>query len=253
MNLKFQKYGKGKTVLLLHAFPFDQKMWEFNLQTLLQRGYKVMIPELLFDPDKTEALSDAALEIAEILETENINKAVVCGISMGGYVALNFYDQRPDLCAGLILCDTNSTNDSVEKRNSRFQLIEKLKTIGNHILLESVFPNLISEHTKNNNEQLIQTLTKWILSPNVDKNISALKAMANRKNLDSILNDIKVPTKLIYGSEDQITNLEVAEKLHQNIFDSELSVIPDSAHLPNLEQPELFNAEILDFLDKIKY
>lgn len=253
MKLRYEKHGDGKPVFLLHAFPLNNEMWRENSESIIENGFKVIVPNLEFDSQNPDSLSETALKIAEIADAENIKKSVFAGISMGGYVCFNLFRLRPELFAGLFLCDTNSSADDEQKRKSRFQTIAKLETDGNRILVESMLPKLLCENTKSDKKEVVEKVEKWILQSNVDSNISALKAMANRKDHDYLLPEIKVPTKIIFGKEDKIMDFKIGEKLHTQIPESELSVIPNAGHLPNIEQPEKFNKELLEFLLKINY
>lgn len=253
MKIKYEIHGQGRAVILLHAFPLDGKMWADNLEVLTRNGFQVIVPELEFNLGDKDALSETAASIGQIVDSLNIEKAIFGGLSMGGYVCFNLYRLRPELFAGLILCDTNSSADSGEKRNSRFELIEKLRQQGNQALVESMLPNLLAENTKLNNPAIFEKVKDWIISSDADKNIAALAAMADRKDHDYILKEINVPTKIIFGKEDKITDLKIAEKLQRGISKSELSIIPDAGHYSNIEQPELFNELVIEFVSKIHY
>lgn len=253
MKIQISSYGKGKPIVLFHAFPLDNKMWEANLSSLIENGFQVILPNLNFDFENENALSMTAEIIGNELLSLKIKKAIIGGLSLGGYISFNLYRLRPELFAGLILCDTNSSADSIEKKNSRFELIERLEKFGNQTLVEAMLPNLLSDETKLNKPYIFETVKNWILNSDLNKNIAALKAMANRLDHDYILDKINVPTKIIFGQDDCLTDPKIAEKLHNRIPNSEICIIPSAGHYSNIEQADLFNAEILDFVKKIDY
>lgn len=250
MQLNFQKHGQGKPIFLLHGFPLDSKMWEENILNLIAKNFQVILPDLEFEDDN-DSLSNTAEALASLLSSLKIDKAIIGGLSMGGYVCFNLYRLHPELFAGLILCDTDSSSDSIEKRNFRFDLIDKISQRGNQAVVDSMLNNLFSNDTKINRPSIVNKVKSWMLQSNVSNNISALKAMADRMDHDHILDTINIPTKIIFGAEDKITNLEIAEKLRRKIKNSELSIIPNAGHFSNLEQFALFNECLFDFVCKV--
>ncbi|MCD9188034.1 MAG: alpha/beta hydrolase [Pyrinomonadaceae bacterium] len=251
MKLKYQKHGNGKPIVLIHGFPLDSKMWTDTAESLIAEGFQVILPDLRFEANIEDSLANTAESIAHIIISLKLKKVIVGGLSMGGYVSFNLYRLYPELVAALILCDTNSSADSTEKRNSRFETIDQLNEKGNQALLDSMLENLFSKEILSKRPDIVEKVKQWIEDSDVNNNISALKAMANRIDHDYLLNKINIPTKIIFGENDKITDLTIANKLHQNIKNSELSIIPNAGHLSNLEQPVLFNASILDFVTRI--
>lgn len=253
MKNDFEIYGEGNPLVFLHAFPLNNRMWLGNIDLLIENGFQVILPNLFFESENKNALAETAARIGELIDSLQIERAVFAGLSMGGYVCFNLYRTRPEIFAGLILCDTNSSADTEEKRQSRFETIEKMKTGGNQVLVDSMLPNLVSEYAKEFNPNLFEELKEMIFKTDPTDNINALSAMAFRKNHDEMLERIKVPTALIFGAEDKITDLEIAEKMHGRIRSSELTVIPNAGHYANLEQPESFNRIVLKFAQSVKF
>lgn len=253
MKSDYEIYGTGKPIVFLHAFPLTNKMWRGNINNLTDKGFQVILPNLYFEPESENAFSKTAEDIAELIGSLHIKRAIFAGLSMGGYVCFNLFRLHPTLFSGLILCDTNSAGDSAEKRNSRFEQIEKIKKDGNRFLVNSTLPNLISDHTKLSNKKLLEELKEMVSATDSNENISALRAMAFRRDHDEILGQINIPTMIIFGAEDKITNLEIARKLHTRISDSKLFILQNAGHLSNLEQPAQFNKIISDFAESVIY
>lgn len=243
----------GKPVVLLHAFPLSRKMWQPQTDALAAAGFHVILPDLRgFGENHNFAdintMEDLAKDVAELLDNLKIERAVIGGLSMGGYVTFNFYRLFPEKFAGLVLFDTNAAADSDEKRQSRFDLIDEIEKSGAQALIEGMLPNLISEHTKENNAELVEQLRTMFSAVNPQAAIAALRGMAERRDHTSLLKDIRVPTLLIFGEHDKITNPEIAEKMKSEIPDAALTVIKNAGHYSNLEQPEAFNDALVSFL-----
>jgi 3-oxoadipate enol-lactonase len=258
MNLSFDDIGKGKPIVLIHAFPLSKEMWKTQAELLAANGFRVILPDLpgfgenvLFF--QQYSIEETARKISELLESLQIERAIIGGLSMGGYVLFNLFRIAPEKFSALILCDTTYLADSNEKRNSRFELISNIEKQGSSTLIENMLPNLISENTKKNNPALTGKLQDIFSKVNPLSAINALKSMAERKDNSDILKQISVPTLLIFGEFDKVTNLENAQKMYQMISDSELAIVEDAGHFSNLEQPEQFNQALLSFCRCVEF
>lgn len=258
MSLHFEDFGTGRPVVLIHAFPLSAEMWKRQATLLGVRNYRVILPDLPgFGAANSTiqffTIGEMARRIAAILKTLKIEKAIIGGLSMGGYVAFDLYRQFPELFSALILCDTTYLADSLEKRNSRFDLISKIESSGAAALIENMLPNLISDETKQNNPDLLDKLTGAFSKVNPVSAINALRSMAERADSSDIIEQITFPTLLIFGEFDKVTNLEIAGKMKELIPGSELFIIKKAGHYTNLEQPDQFNNALIDFCDRVKF
>lgn len=172
---------------------------------------------------------------------------------MGGYVLFKLFRYAPELFSALILCDTTFLADSVEKRNSRIELISKIEKQGAAALIENMLPNLISGDTQQNNPALVAKLKEMFLEVNPSAAINALRSMAERSDSSDIINNIFAPALLLFGEFDKVTNLENARQMNHLISDSELVVIENAGHFSNLEQPEQFNRALLNFCRRVQF
>ena len=258
MKINFQEYGTtGKPVVLLHAFPLSGEMWKPQIDALKNKNVRLIVPDLRgFGESHSfsdiNTMEDMAQDIYELLETLKIKKAILGGLSMGGYILFNFLKKFPEKAAALIFCDTHPANDSDETRRGRMDLIEKIETDGSDALIENMLPKLVGEHTKQNKPELVENLREKFSKVNPKAAIAALRGMAQRKDNTDLLKRISLPTLLIFGEEDKVTNLELASKMEQAITGSRLVIIPDSGHYSNLEQPENFNQAFVDFINAVE-
>ena len=256
MKLAFEERGSGKPFILLHAFPLSRKMWVSQAEALAKKNCRVILPDLRgfgesHNFSDLNSMEDMAKDIAELLDALKIERAIIGGLSMGGYVLFELFRSFPEKFAAVVLCDTNSAADTDEKREARFDLIEKIEKNGSQALVEEMLPNLVSEFTKTNNEELINDLTKIFTEVNPKAAVAALRGMAQRRDNSNILRDASLPVLLIFGVVDKITNLEIAEKMNQNIPNSKLITLENAGHYSNLEQPEQFNSVLSSFVENV--
>jgi pimeloyl-ACP methyl ester carboxylesterase len=253
MKIEFEEQGKGKPVVLLHAFPLSRAMWASQVAALTAANCRVILPDLRgFGENHSfsdiNTMEDMAQDIFELLDTLKIERAIICGLSMGGYVAFSFLKKYAERIAALVLCDTNSTGDTEETREFRFDLIEKIEAIGAQALIDDMLPNLICQNTKENKTELVVSIEEMFKKVNPKGAIAALRGIAARSDNSDLLNQISVPALLIFGAEDKVSNLEAAEKMASAIPSAQLVKIENAGHYSNLEQPEAFNQALVDFI-----
>jgi pimeloyl-ACP methyl ester carboxylesterase len=233
-------------------------MWKAQAETLASHGYSVILPDLPGFGENNEnferfTIEEMAAQVLDLIKSLNLQKVIIGGLSMGGYVLLNLFRIAPEYFSGLILCDTTYLADTVEKRNGRFELILKIEKQGSMALAENMLPNLISEETKQNNQALTAKLANLFSDVNPVAAVNALQSMAERIDCTEVIAGIKVPTLLIFGEFDKITNIENAKKMKELIRESELQIIKHAGHYSNLEKPDEFNRILLDFCNRVKY
>lgn len=258
MKIAFEEHGSGNPIILLHAFPLSRRMWKPNINSLVKNNYRVIAPDLRGFGESTNfadinSMEVLAQDVAELTENLKIKKLVLGGLSMGGYVAFEFFRLFPQKIAALVLCDTDSAADTNEKRESRYEMIDKIEESGAQALIENMLPVLISDFTKTNNVKLVNELEQMFALADRQALIAALRGMAERENHNDLSNSINIPTLLIYGEDDSITDLDVARSLQNRIPSSSLSVIKNAGHYSNLEQPEQFDEILLAFLNTVKF
>lgn len=241
------------TVVFIHGFPFNKDIWTQQLAELPDdiqgiaydiRGHgRSTAGHGYFSVDLF------AKDLLQLIKYLKLKKVILCGISMGGYIALRATELSPETISGLVLCDTHSLADSNESKLSRFASIGTIMDKGKEDFAEAFLKKLFSPETNQNRKQI--DFIRQVILQNKEKNIcSALLALASRTDTTASLENIKVPTLIIRGEEDQIISDQQAEILHQHIKGSELNLIPMSGHLPNLDNPVRFNELLTGFLAK---
>jgi 3-oxoadipate enol-lactonase len=257
MDLTFEEHGEGKPVFLLHAFPLSRAMWQPQIAALRSENFRVIAPDLrgfgeTHNFSDINTMKDMAQDVAELFEALEIESAIVVGLSMGGYITFEFLKTFPEKIAALVLCDTHAASDSEETGESRFELIDKIEKTGAQALIDGMLPKLICENTKQNKMELVESIEEMFRAVNPKAAIAALRGMAQRVDNNALLDQISVPALLILGREDKVTNLEMAETMRNKIPNSGLSIIENAGHYSNLEQPEIFNRLLIDFIKTVE-
>ena len=255
MKIKFEDHGDGVPLVLLHGFPLSRRMWEPQKKELVSENVRLILPDLRgFGETKSLAdintMEEMAWDVAELLDDLKIEKAIIGGLSMGGYVTFALFRLQPDLFSGWVLCDTTSAADTEEKRENRFKLIKKIEEVGSQVLIDNMLPVLVGEFTKENNRELLADLEQRFADTEPQAAMGALRGMAARKDNSDLLPEINVPTLFIFGEDDALTGTETGRKMHSQVKDSELCIIKNAGHYSNLEQPEQFNEALISFIGK---
>jgi pimeloyl-ACP methyl ester carboxylesterase len=252
LELAYRAHGVGPTLLLLHAFPLNQRMWDPQLEALADRCHVVTVDLPGFGASQTtdgdftiDQLADLVADFATRLGHERI---VLGGLSMGGYIALAFARRHPERLRGLILADTRAGADAPEAREKRLALIEEVGRAGTKGLAGSFPHTATAPATAIDRPELLKQLEGWIRQASPDAVRGALRMMADRPDATPVLATIRVPTLVIVGEADGATPPPEAEKLATGVAGAELVRIPAAGHLSSLEAPEAFNRAVLAFM-----
>lgn len=243
-------------VLLIHGFPFSSEMWKAQVAALQENGFYVIDYDLrghgqsgIGDGQYTvELFVDDLIALLDYLE---ITKAVVCGFSMGGYVALRAIERNPERFGALILCDTTSSADSNEAKIKRAASIRLIKKDGVKSFAEGFLKAVFYEQSFSTNQNAVENVRKMILSNSVIGICGALLAMASRTDTTEALSKISVPTLVLVGEHDTITPPAAAKAMHDRIQNSKMHVIGNAAHMSSMENPNEFNEHFVKFLKNL--
>ena len=227
-------------LLLLHAFPLDASMWEPQI-TGLGGDVAIAAPNLpgfggeaLYDDTLTmDAAADAAVEAAS---REGMDRFVVCGLSMGGYVAFALWRRHRDRVAGLVLANTRAVADDEEGKARRIALAQRLRTEGN-VLVDTPPPLLSSTAS----EELWGPVKGIIARQPAEAIAAASVGMAERPDSTGDLAGIDVPTLAITSAGDTLIPPEATKDMAGQIPNARVEIIEGAGHLSNLEAPAEFN------------
>jgi len=189
-------------------------------------------------------------ELAGLLDRLGLDRVVLGGLSMGGYVAFAFLRQYRERVAGLVLADTRAGADTIEIFERRTDQQDQVAREGITALVEVLLAGLLSDHTRAHRLELVEQVRRLMANPAAGY-VGALEAMKHRPDATSELAAIEVPTLVVVGEDDAPSPPEVATAMHQAIPGSELVVLPRAGHLSNLEAPDEFNAAVAEFLERV--
>jgi pimeloyl-ACP methyl ester carboxylesterase len=257
-RLAVQTVGSGLPLVLLHAFPLDHGMW--LRQEPLGESLRLIVPDLRGFGGSTgsvpRGIADLADDVAALLDGLHLERpAVICGVSMGGYVAQHVAARHPDHVAALVLVDTKLEADTPEARAARVDLAGKVGRLGQSILADAMIPRLlavprsdadpavVARHAEN--RALLQALVERQPVATIQ---AALAALGDRPDMTDAMRHVAVPTLLVVGAEDQITPPACLEAAEAVIPNAKLLIVPAAGHLVPLEAPEVFNRAIVEFL-----
>jgi pimeloyl-ACP methyl ester carboxylesterase len=248
--------GHGLPVVLLHAFPLNRTIWEPQIATLFGEC-RCIVPDLrgfgeslVGGPYSMDRYAD---DVVALLDALQIDKAVIGGLSMGGYVAFNIWRRHRSRVRALLLADTRAAADTPEAKQKRADLIAIAKSEGANAVAEKQITGLTGKTTRAKQPELIDRL-RWIMGgERVEGIVGALEAMRDRPDSTPLLSGIDVPTLVVVGEEDTITPVKEARAMHQAIRGSRLEIIPSAGHLSNVERPAAFNAALSDFVGSLLY
>jgi 3-oxoadipate enol-lactonase len=244
--------SSGAALVLLHGFPFDRSMWRG--QTLALGGeFRVVAPDLRGMGETTagnvgvtmEALAE---DVAALLDKLNLGRVVIGGLSMGGYVAFEFFRKFSERVRALVLADTRPQADTEEGRRAREENAQRALREGMTSVVEAMLPKLLSAETRERGGEVLERVRAMMLGTSPEGAAAALRAMAVRRDQMELLPSIKVPTLIIVGGEDSITPPSDAKTMSAKIEGSRLVIVEGAGHLSNVERPEEFNGALVEFL-----
>lgn len=255
-NMSYDDLGEGDLpIIFLHGFPFDKSMWKNQLEALAP-FYRVIACDIRgFGKSKDEITSFSidlfSIDLARFMCALGIKKAVVCGLSMGGYIALNFQKKYPELVEALILCDTQCISDPNDVKEGRLLEIADIEENGPAAFNEKLIKKVFHRDSLINKRDTVEEMTKVVNANSTHIIAEGLRALAARGETCSSLSEIPVPTLIICGREDKVTPVEQSEYMYRATERSAFKVIDNAGHVSNLDQPEAFNQHLKDFMAEL--
>lgn len=242
-------------IVFVHGFPLDKSMWNMQVD-LLKEKYRVVTYDIRGhgNTDKgTEPFSVElfANDLIALMDKLGIGKASVCGLSMGGYIALHAMKKQPGRFESLILADTTCVADSPETKEKRIAAMDNIRQNGSRKYAEETVRNLFAPESIENEPETVGLVREMVDRMTEESLVMTLKALAARNETCSFLPEIKIPALIMVGEKDRITPPESARSLQEKIEKSQLFIIASAGHLSNLEQPGEFNRHLASFLDMV--
>jgi pimeloyl-ACP methyl ester carboxylesterase len=269
---QFDEAGNGPAIVLLHGFPFNRSMWREQIEFLGARGYRAIAPDLRglgvaktsvggssddrdhrLKPVSLITMDEMARDVAALMNQLEIDSAVVCGLSMGCYVAFEFFHLFPARVRALVLAGARAEAPDETEKESREQQARRVIAEGMSFAVHAMLTNLLAPLTLAEKPEVTSRIREMILTTDPQGAAAAQRGMALRRDYASGLAGIGVPTLILAGREDGLRKPADAEFIQRTIRNSQLEVFAEAGHLMNMEQPEVFNRALLSFLNQLNH
>ena len=255
-EIAFDDIGSGLPVAFLHAFPLNRTMWDPQVSALVadcrcipidMRGFG---ESAVIGPYSIDRFAD---DVVGVLDTLHIERAVIVGLSMGGYVAFALWRRHRSRVRAFVLANTRATADSIDMIERRRSMIDAAEDHGSAAVANMQIAGLIGKTTRDKRPDTYDAMHRMMSQAPTDGVIGALEALIERPDSTPTLASIDVPTMVVAGDEDVITPPRDARALQSAIAGSRLEVLQQAGHLSNVERPAAFNTIVREFLSSLLY
>jgi pimeloyl-ACP methyl ester carboxylesterase len=253
VDLAVREYGAGSPLVILHAFPLPGALLE-PLATRLA-GFRVLVPDLRgwgSSPlgDDAPSLPVLADDVVAMLDRYGLGRAVVGGVSMGGYVTMELLRRRPDRLAGALLLDTKADADTEAARSARLSMAQAVLRDGRDVLAP-LLDGLLGATTRQSRPDVVATVRGWLEQADPAAVAWAQRAMASRPSSHATLAAAEVPLGVLVGEEDTLTPPDAASAMARARPGTPCLVVPGCGHLAVVEDPDAAAAAVLRLLQRV--
>jgi len=255
-SIAYDDFGTGVPVVFLHAFPLNRTMWEPQISALVAESRCISIDMRGFGESTAAppySMDRYADDVAAVLDALQIQRAVIVGLSMGGYVAFAMWRRHRERIRGLVLADTRAGADTIETVGRRRELIEIAETQGSTAVANRQIAGLVGKTTRDKRPDIYDAAHRMMAEASVDGIVGALEAMIARPDSSETCATIDVPTLVSVGDEDVPTPAKESRTLSSLIAGSRLEILTQAGHLSNIERPAAFNTVVSEFLASLLY
>lgn len=254
LSLSYDEMGSGMPLLFVHGWPHDHTLWSGQLTCLSTRA-RCIAPDLrgfggssVQGPYSMEQYAD---DLAAFLDHLGLDQVVVCGLSMGGYVAMAMLRRHPRRVRALILADTRATADTDEGREKRARLVAFVEAHGVPALAVRQLKAMVAATTLSSRPELCQSLVQLMSAAPLEGVVGALRAMAARPSSVELLSRVEVPVLVIGGAEDSFTPPNELRAMAAGIPGSRFELLEGGGHVSPFERPAAFNHVVAEFLESL--
>lgn len=239
------------TLLLIHGFPLDRRMWDAQLAGL-SKVARVVAPDLRGHgesevPPGPYTMEQHADDLAALLDRLGIERAIVAGLSMGGYVAFALWRRHAERIQALALLDTRAEPDSPTAKATRDAAIVKVREAGSEAFAREMLPRLLAPQSLANARLAGKALRIMAAQP-VEGIVGALAGMRDRADSRPTLPSITVPALVVTGEKDAVTPPAVGGEMAAALPHARAVVVPGAGHLSPIEKPRAVNAALRAFV-----
>ncbi len=251
-RIYYQVQGEGEPMMLIHGYPLNSGLFRDNVPALVEAGYQVVTPDLRGfgqseAPNGVASIETYAGDMFAVMDELGLDQATVLGMSMGGWTLFEMYQQAPERFTGLIFNDTAAVPASVAGANLWFGTGEQARQVGVASLVPFLMKDMLTGDTRQNNPELVDYLGTLIEEASVNGASGGGVALALRGDNTDVYSTIEVPTLILFGLEDTLTPIALAQSMAEAIPDSTLEIISGASHASIIEAADQANQIILDW------
>lgn len=250
--IHYDDIGKGSVIVLLHGFGEDGFIWH-NQAGVLAKKYRVIVPDLpgsgksgLLNYEQV-AIEDYAACVKELLVHESIEKCILLGHSMGGYITLSFAEKYTDMLCAFGLIHSSAFADNEDKKEARTKSITFISEHDSYYFLKTSIPNLFSEKTKKKKAEVVASLIEKGRDFSKEALIQYYRAMMNRQDKTGVLSSTKLPVLFVMGTEDKAAPMEDVLKQVHLPASAFIHILTDVGHISMMENSIFLNKYMLSF------
>lgn len=252
--------GTGPVVVLLHAFPCDRTMWSGQVEGLVNAGWRVMVPDLPgFGesplPELVPSLTVVVESLVASLLERSVDRCVVVGLSVGGYLIMEWLRRHPEMLAGVVLCDTKATADGEAAVAARLEMastIDMDPAACAPMLRERLLPVIVGDTTTASRPDVLTAVGGWMDAAPPAAASWYQRAMAARPDSLDTLAETGIPALIVWGDEDVMSPRVEQDAMVEVLRDARIAVIPGAGHLSAVESPAEVTDALTDFLNVLR-
>lgn len=260
MHLHWADEGTGPAIVLLHAFPCDHHMWDSQVLGLVEAGWRVLAVDLPgFGgsplPDAEPDLGVVVeLVVADLLE-RGVDRLIVGGLSVGGYLVMEWLRRYPAMLAGVALCDTKATADEEIARGNRRRMAADVETDPartGQILRDRMLGGILGATTLSQRPEVVARVEAWMDSASASTVAWYQEAMAKRPDSLATLGECDVPALVLWGQEDTMSDTAEQRRMLDALRDVRQAEVPHAGHLSAIENPQEVIAQLVSFAAQVR-
>ncbi|MDQ6611487.1 MAG: alpha/beta hydrolase [Gemmatimonadota bacterium] len=254
VQIGYDDVGTGTPVVFIHGFPHDRTLWSQQID-MLSMQVRCVAPDLRgfgeSGGDERTSIDQYADDVAGLMTHLQIERAVICGLSMGGYVAMCMWRRHSDRVLALALCDTRYGADSDDGKQKRNDLIALARRDGSAAVAANQITGMLGKTTREKRPDVVAATKAMMERASVVAIVGALTAMRDREDSRASLATVTVPTLVVVGDEDVLTPVAEAQSIVSALSPAaaaRLEVIEGSGHATCIERPAAVTHVLADFL-----
>lgn len=253
--LAYTDEGQGTPLVFLHGHAYDRSMWDGQVSTFTEQGWRVVAPDLrgFGESEVTPGIvytEEFVADVIALLDELQIQRAVLLGFSMAGQVAMQLAESHPERVGALIINDTVPQAEDVAGRRRRHVAADGIVRDGMDSYGEAVLAKMMWDENVERLPEVAETVLEMIQAAPLEGATAAMRGRAERNDFVETLRAFDKPALVIAGDHDAFDG-GAAQRMTGLLPHGELAVIGNSGHTPNMENPTEFDAAVGAFLAKL--